>query len=109
MATRTEVKLIDDLDQSPADETVRFALDGADYEIDLSAYHAQALRENLADYVQAARKAGARVVKNATAHRRSDPNELRAIRDWARTHGHKVSNRGRIAAPLIEAYRAEVG
>jgi hypothetical protein len=41
-----------------ADDTVRFGLDGTDYEIDLSAKHAQALRDALARYVYAARRAG---------------------------------------------------
>jgi len=35
-----QVLLIDDLDGSEADGTVRFALDGTEYEIDLSAGHA---------------------------------------------------------------------
>jgi Lsr2 len=39
--------LIDDLDGSPADGTVRFALDGTSYEIDLSTGHAQALHAAL--------------------------------------------------------------
>ena len=51
MAQQTIVTLVDDLDGSDADETVEFALDGREYEIDLTADHAKALRENLADYV----------------------------------------------------------
>jgi len=47
---------IDDLDGSQAEGTVRFGLDGTDYEIDLNARHAQALREALARYVRAARR-----------------------------------------------------
>ncbi|MGH7961888.1 MAG: histone-like nucleoid-structuring protein Lsr2, partial [Candidatus Binatia bacterium] len=48
MAQKVEVLLIDDISGEPADETVRFGLDGKDYEIDLTAKHALALRENLA-------------------------------------------------------------
>jgi hypothetical protein len=108
MATRTEVQLIDDLDQeSLADETVRFALDGKDYEIDLSKYHAEALRENLADYVSAARirKVG-RQVKAAISSRRSSHEESARIREWATANGLKVANRGRIPASVVEAYHA---
>src|SRR5262249_55610348 len=39
MARKVEVRLVDDLDQTPAAETVLFALDGVSYEIDLSAKH----------------------------------------------------------------------
>jgi Lsr2 len=49
--------LSDDLDGSQADSTVRFALDGIEYEIDLSAEHARALRDALARYVAARRTA----------------------------------------------------
>ena len=48
MAQKTIVQLIDDLDQGPADETVSFALDGAAYEIDLSAANAAKMRDAFA-------------------------------------------------------------
>jgi hypothetical protein len=106
MATKTEVVLLDDLDGEPADETVKFALDGTQYEIDLSKYHAEALRENLEDYVRVARRVG-RQVKTAVATRRNtDRSELTAIRAWANENGHTVANRGRIPTAVIEAYRA---
>src|SRR6185437_10033364 len=57
MAQRTQVLLIDDLDGSSADETLNFKLDGAAYEIDLSADNAGLLRKALADYVAAGRRA----------------------------------------------------
>lgn len=60
MAQVTVVELVDDLDGSEADETVEFALDGAAYEIDLSATNAEELREALGPYVEAARRAGGR-------------------------------------------------
>ena len=45
MATKIQTLLIDDLDDSEAEGTVRFGLDGAEYEIDLNAEHAQAPRD----------------------------------------------------------------
>ena len=39
---------IDDLDGSEAEDTIRFGLDGTEYEIDLNAEHGQALRDALA-------------------------------------------------------------
>ena len=49
MAQRVEILLIDDIDETPADEKVRFALDGNNYEIDLSSENAAKLREALGD------------------------------------------------------------
>src|SRR4051812_41204704 len=48
MAQRVEVVLIDDVDGGEAAETVAFALDGANYEIDLSEENAAKLRDGLA-------------------------------------------------------------
>jgi nucleoid-associated protein Lsr2 len=45
VAQKIQTLLIDDLDGSAGEETVRFGLDGADYEIDLNAGHAQELRD----------------------------------------------------------------
>ncbi len=56
MAKKTQVILIDDLDQGQADETVTFGLDGSTYEIDLSSKNAAALRDALATYVGAAHR-----------------------------------------------------
>ena len=55
MAQKIQTLFIDDLDGSPAEGTVRFALDGTSYEIDLSTGHAQALHAALSSYVGAAR------------------------------------------------------
>jgi hypothetical protein len=58
MAQKITVALEDDLDGGPADETVRFAIDGAAYEIDLSKKHAKAFRRKLAPFIDHARKVG---------------------------------------------------
>ena len=58
MAQKVQTLFIDDLDGSAAEGTVRFGLDGTEYEIDLNAEHAQQLRDALAAYVRAARRAG---------------------------------------------------
>ena len=44
MAQKVQTFLIDDLDGSDAEGTVRFGLDGEQYEIDLSNEHAKELR-----------------------------------------------------------------
>jgi len=58
VAQKIQTLFTDDLDGSEAEGTVRFGLDGTEYEIDLNAGHAQALRDALARYVRAARRAG---------------------------------------------------
>ena len=57
MAQIREIRLIDDLDGDTADETVEFGIDGKNYEIDLSKSNAEKLRDALASYVAAARRA----------------------------------------------------
>jgi Lsr2 len=58
MAQKVTVALEDDLTGGPADETVRFAVDGIGYEIDLSAKNAAAFGKVLAPYIERRRKAG---------------------------------------------------
>jgi hypothetical protein len=48
MAQKVQTLFVDDLDGSEAEGTVRFGLDGTDYEIDLNAKNAQQLRDALA-------------------------------------------------------------
>ena len=63
MATQTTVTLVDDLDGSEADEQIEFAVGGKSYEIDLSAVNSKRLREALAPFVAAARRAGGAAVR----------------------------------------------
>src|SRR4051794_32023333 len=109
MATKTVVTLVDDLTDEPADTTVSFGLDGREYELDLTDANAKELRDLFGRYVSAARKtSGGRRRRAAApaekpAFRDFDP---AAVRAWAASNGHKVSNRGRIKAEVLEAYRA---
>ena len=59
MAQKVQTLFVDDIDGSDAEGTVRFGLDGTDYEIDLNATNAQALRDALARYTRAARRSAA--------------------------------------------------
>jgi hypothetical protein len=113
MAQKTTVRFVDDLDGSEALGTFDFSLDGRHYQIDLSDENAAKLRDALAPYVGAARKAGGRgrgraarqsVVAEKPA--RSSREETTAIRRWARENGHQVSERGRIPKSVLEAYQA---
>ena len=113
MAKQTTVRFVDDLDGSEASGTVTFGLDGRSYEIDLSDENATKLRDAVAPFVDAARKAGGgggrrgrSAGKEAEAQpARSNREETAAIRQWAREHGHEVSDRGRIPKSVLEAYK----
>ena len=103
--------LIDDLDASAAEETVRFGLDGAEYEIDLNAGHAQALRDALARYVRAARRAGGGARRPARGGRRTPaggPDSIE-VREWAKAQGIEVKDRGRVPAELVVKFKAATG
>lgn len=105
MAQRVQVLLVDDVDGSDADETVRFALDGVTYEVDLTKANAEKLRGDFATWVGHARRAGGRRRGGANhGPARARRNDLGDVREWARQHGHKVSDRGRISAEVQAAY-----
>jgi len=55
MAQTTIIQLTDDLDGSPAEETIAFNFEGRAYEIDLNKKNAQALRKAMAQYLEHAR------------------------------------------------------
>ena len=106
MVQKKQIVLIDDVDGSDADETVTFALDGVTYEIDLTTKRAKQLRDGLGKWVEHARKTTSRPVRGGSRSARTDREQLAKIRDWARANGHEVSDRGRIAASIMEAYQA---
>jgi hypothetical protein len=111
VAQKVQVILVDDLDGGSADETVSFSLDGTSYEIDLSAKNAEKLRDAVASYVGAARKAGkvpgGRNVRGARGGgAAADREQNQAIRAWAKKKGLKVSERGRIPAEIVEKYHS---
>ncbi len=103
MATRTTITLADDLDGSPAEETLRFGLGAAEYEIDLNAANAGRFRAQLAPFVDHARKLARGQRPGRTSAARRDSAEVRA---WARQHGIEISERGRIPASVAEQHQA---
>lgn len=110
MAQKIQTLTIDDLDGSPAEGTVQFGLDGTDYEIDLNAEHAQALRSALARYVGAAGR-GPRAKSPARSRRTAAGGGLDTtqVREWAKGQGIEVKDRGRIPAELIVKFKAATG
>ena len=115
MAQRIVTELTDDTDGKPANETVTFALDGREYEIDLSSKNAAALRKAFDVYVKNGRRIGGRRRGRASSGASSSSPgsksdvDTKAVREWANKNGHKVSERGRIPGNVIEAYQAAQG
>ncbi|WP_336923846.1 histone-like nucleoid-structuring protein Lsr2 [Aquipuribacter sp. SD81] len=112
MAQQVNVVLVDDLDGSPAEETVTFGLDGITYEIDLNAENAARLRDGFAEWVGHGRRvAGARRrgARTTPTKRTSVGSDNATIREWARSNGYEVSERGRIKAEVVEAFNAANG
>lgn len=108
MAQKVKIILIDDIDEGEADETVRFGLDGVNYEIDLSEAHASELRSALGDYVSAARRSNQPRQRSAGTGTppASRNQEAAQIREWAKENGYTVSARGRVNSEIVEAFRA---
>ena len=112
MAQKIQTLFIDDLDGSAAEGTVRFGLDGAEYEIDLNADHAKALRDSLASYVGAARRSSGTAKRPARGGgRRGSASGLNTteVREWAKSQGIEVKDRGRVPAELVVKFKAATG
>ncbi len=120
MARRTITKLIDDIDGSEADETMTFAFDGVQYEIDLSAANAEKMRKAFGPYIDAASKVGrgsifrgpGMIARGAAGRApvrndRSNRDRNNTIREWAASKGIKVSDRGRIKQEIVDQFDAE--
>jgi Lsr2 len=111
MAQKVQTLFIDDLDGSEADGTVSIGLDGTDYEIDLNAEHTRQLRDALARYISAARRAGGSIRSPARSARKAPkagPGSTE-VREWAKAQGIEVKDRGRIPAELVVKFQAATG
>ena len=115
------VTLLEDDLNGQRDETVAtrvFALDGTTYELELSDENYARLCATLTDYVNAARKVASRrgrprgsgsapaAVTGPTAPARVDREQTKAIRDWARSFGYPINERGRIPQRVQDLYHA---
>ncbi len=114
MAQKIQTLFIDDIDGGAAEGTVRFALDGTEYEIDLNAKHTEELRSALGKYVSHARKVGGsarRAGRTAGRASRGTGSSLNTteIRNWAREQGYDIKDRGRVPADLVAKYQAATG
>ena len=94
MAQKVNIVLVDDLD-------------GTTDEIDLNDANAAALREALSGYVGHARKVtgGGRRTRRSSGGSASSSN-TKDVREWAKSQGMEISERGRISADVQQAYDA---
>jgi hypothetical protein len=108
MAQRLEVLLTDDLDgrelAAGKGATVRFDLDGASYEIDLSTRNAAALRKMLAPYIEAGRQVT--TARGPRVKRTQVGADAKTVKEWARANGYEVNDRGRVPNDVREAFEA---
>ena len=113
VAQKIQTLFIDDIDGGEAEGTVRFALDGAEYEIDLSAKHSEELRSALGRYVSNARKVGGasrRPVRSGRGTKSANGAlNTTEVRNWARENGFDIKDRGRVPADLVAKYQAATG
>jgi len=106
----------DDLDGSPDAETIRFSYNGTSYTIDLSKKNRTAFEKALKPYIEVAQKSSTRrgagsgsTRRSRGGRRRGSSVDLAAVRTWARENGIEVSERGRIAQSVIDAYHESNG
>ncbi|SRR6266567_919845 len=109
MAQTIQVLLIDDIDGGEAAGTVRFGLDGTEYEIDLSEAHGDELRKALGQYLAHARQAGGTAKSAARGRRSSATVDTAKVREWAKGQGIEVKDRGRVPASVVEQYKTATG
>ena len=108
MAKQTTVTVTDDLDGSANAKEVTFSLNGESWTIDLSAKNRNALEKALRPYIAKATRQSRRrpVTSTRRTVARGPRRDLAQVRDWAKSNGHQVSDRGRISAAVQEAYDA---
>ncbi len=108
MATQTTVTVTDDLDGSANAKPVAFSLNGESWTIDLSAKNRAALEKALKPYIAKATKQGRSrsVSSSRKTTGRAPRTDMAAVRNWAKSNGHPVSDRGRISATVQQAYDA---
>ncbi|HTR94219.1 MAG TPA: Lsr2 family protein [Trebonia sp.] len=107
MAQKIQTLYIDDIDGGAAEGTVRFGLDGTEFEIDLNARHSSELRKALEMYIVHARKVGS-AARRARGNRRNSAGSIDTARarEWARKNGYDIKERGRIPADIVAKYEA---
>lgn len=108
LKTTRVINLIDDMDGTPADTTINFAVGPNQYTIDLSAENAAKFQAALAPYVENGRRVTTtrKPRKPRSAEDRAKRERAAKIRKWAEEKGYPTSARGRLSSTVIAAYEA---
>ncbi|MDN4611465.1 histone-like nucleoid-structuring protein Lsr2 [Arthrobacter burdickii] len=106
MAQKIVTLLSDDIDGSEASESIRFGLDGTEYEIDLNEQHARELREALQRFTEVARRPSGGRPRRAGRNSSGSGIDAKAVRQWALDNGLQVNTRGRVQQEIVEKYQA---
>jgi hypothetical protein len=109
--------LVDDIsgDEIPkgAGKTIAFSIDGKSYEIDLSDKNAEKFTKALEPYISAARKTSASTATTPARATRAKGGAkatsrwsagYATVRAWAQENGLEVSEKGRVADSVMQAY-----
>lgn len=121
MAKTTITQISDDLDGSKDAEEVSFSFRGVEYSIDLGKKNQAAFEKALKPYLGAATKVSKRPSRSGSGRSAATPKkrardagkqsgsgqDLAAVREWARSKGIEVSERGRVARSVLEQYSTE--
>lgn len=112
MAKEVIIRIKDDLDGSPANETLTFAVRGTSYEIDLSNANVELFEKSVQQFIEAAREIHSPSPQGPPTKSRLSSRELkqqrRMIRVWASHNGWPgldEATKGRIPYEAIEAYQ----
>jgi hypothetical protein len=108
MAKQTTTTITDDLDGTKDATEVAFSYNGTDFTIDLSKKNAAAFEKALKPYIDAATKVSRRSSSRRTKSASSTGarQDLAQVREWAKSQGIEVSERGRVSASVLEQYDA---
>lgn len=109
--TTLQVTVTDDYDGKPLPEEtqpVTLTYGNKTYELYLSDANAKRLDDTIEKYTKNATPVSR---SNSRSSRRSSRSsqpgrDYGAIRAWAKANGHKVAEKGRVSASIIEAYEA---
>lgn len=109
MAQKVQITLVDDMTGEDIPEgaggNVLFGIDNVTYSIDLNDRNETKLRKALEPFIAKGKRVSGKV-KTTSVRRTQAGHSAREVRDWARSNGHEVPDRGRIPGPVKEAFDA---
>lgn len=101
---KTHVVLVDDIDGTPAKDTVTFTFQGVTYEIDLSEEHVSEISADFEKWISSSRRIGGRAIRGSRVASSATLSRAGEIRAWATKNGIHVSDRGRIPADIVAKF-----